>query len=69
MGVCGDVWGSVVASDGVARGSMGSVVVSWCVYLCVGRVVSVASVGRSEVAVGSVRWEKTGWGLSKMKER
>ena len=46
--MCGDVWGSVVASDGVARGGTGSVVVSRCVCLCVGRV------ARSEIAVGSV---------------
>ena len=42
MCVCGEVWGSVVASDGVARGSTGSVVVSRCMCLCVGRVASVA---------------------------
>ena len=38
MCVCGEVWGCVVASDGVARGGTGSVVVSLCVCLCVGRV-------------------------------
>ena len=57
------------ASDGVARGGTGSVVVSQCVCLCVGRVASVASAGRSEVAVGSVSREKTGWGLSEIRER
>ena len=50
----------MVAFDGVARGGMGNVGVSWCVCLCVGRVASVASVARSEVAVGSARREKTG---------
>ena len=69
MCVCGEVWGCVVASDGVARGGTGSVVVSRCVCLCVGRVASVASVARHEVAVGSTRWKKTGWGLSKIRER
>ena len=59
----------MVAFDGVARGGMGSVVVLWCVYLCVGRVASVASVGRCKVAVGSARREKTGWGLSEIRER
>ena len=58
-----------MASDGVTRGGTGSVVVSWCVCLCVGRVASVASVGRSEVVVGSARWEKAGGGFSEMKER
>ena len=33
------------------------------------RVVSVASVARHKVAVGSVRRKKTGWGLSKIRER
>ena len=58
--------GSVVASDGVARGGTGSVVVLRCVCSCVGRVVSV---GRCEVAVGSARRKKTGWGLSEIRER
>ena len=66
--VCGEVWGSVVVSDGVARGGTGSVVVLRCMCLCVGRVASVVSVGRSEVAVGSTRWEKTGRGLSEIRE-
>ena len=30
---------------------------------------SVASAGRSEVAVGSASREKTGWGLSEIRER
>ena len=58
--VCGEVWGCVVVSDGVARGGTGSVVVSRCVCSCVGRVASVANVARREVAVGSARREKTG---------
>ena len=37
----------VLASDGVARGGTGSVVVLRCVWLCVGRV------ARSEIVVGS----------------
>ena len=49
-----------MASDSVARGSTGSVVVSRCVCLCVGRVASVASAGRREVAVSSEGREKTG---------
>ena len=67
--MCGDVWGSVVVVDGVARGDVGSVVVSRCVCLCVGRVASVASVARRKVAVGSARQRKTGWGLSEIRER
>ena len=61
-----------MASDGVARGGTGSVVVSRrvCrVCSCVGRVASVASVARREVAVGSASREKTGWGLSEIRER
>ena len=69
MCVCGEVWGCVGASDGVARGGTGSVVVSRCVCSCVGRVASVVSAGRSKVAVGSARREKTGWGLSEIRER
>ena len=52
--------GCVGASDGVVRGGTGSVVVSRCVCSCVGRVASVASAGRSDVAVGSEGREKTG---------
>ena len=66
VGVCGDVWGSVVVVDGVVRGGAGSVGVLQCVCLCMGRV---ASVARHEVAVGSARWKKMGWGLSKIRER
>ena len=69
MCVCGEVWGCVVASDGVARGGTGSVVVSRRVCSCVGRVASVANVARREVAVGSASREKTGWGLSEFRER
>ena len=69
MCVCGEVWGCVVASDGITRGGTGSVVVSRRVCLCVGRVASVASVARREVAVGSASREKTGWGLSEFRER
>ena len=34
-----------------------------------GRVASVANVARSDVAVGSASREKTGWGLSEIRER
>ena len=69
MCVCGEVWGSVVAVDGATRGSVGSVVVSQHVCLCMGRVASVASVARCEVAVDSARQKKMGWGLSEIRER
>ena len=55
--------------DGVVRAGAGSVVVSRCVCACIGRVASVASVVRHEVVVGSARQEKTGWGLSEIRER
>ena len=67
--MCGEVWGCVVASGGVARGGTGSVVVSRRVCSCVGRVASIASVARREVAVSSASREKTGWGLSEIRER
>ena len=56
----------MVVFDGVARGGTGSVVVSWCVCLCMA---SVASVARGKIAVGSTRQKKTGWGPSKIRER
>ena len=55
-----------MASDGVARGGTGSVVVSRCVFVC-GEGGECSE--RLEVAVGSVRREKTGWGLSEFRER
>ena len=33
MYVCGDVWGSVVAGDGVARGGAGNGFVAVCVFV------------------------------------
>ena len=57
-----------MASDGVARGGTGSVVVSRCVCSCVGRVASVASVARHEVVGGSARRKRMGGGLSRIRE-
>ena len=54
---CGGVWWRLMVSREAVRGG---VVVSRCVCSCVGRVASVANVARREVAVGSVRQEKTG---------
>ena len=63
---CGGVWWRLMVSREAVRE------VWLCCGVCVrvwGRVASVASAGRSKVAVGSVRREKTGWGLSEMGER
>ena len=63
---CGGVWWRLMVSREAVRG----------VWLCRGVCVrvwggwrSVACAGRSEVAVGSASQEKTGWGLSEIRER